>query len=200
MGRRIEISPNLVYWSVVVALCACSVFFVINVELRRQAWSSDKDLVLKSGEAVEILKVIDGDEVSVKHSSGTFVIRLLGIKGFNPKANEPGLSGLGAQAAQALERILSSSTPKSVQFTTFKKDRSGRVLGYLHVGESDAGELLIQDGFVVAYTRYPFKRENSYLAAELEAQTRKKGLWANEKATSRAHGWKGSWEAQREDK
>ncbi|MCP4503508.1 MAG: thermonuclease family protein [Deltaproteobacteria bacterium] len=199
MGRRIEISPNLAYWTVVVLLCVCSVFFAVNVELRRQKWSLDINLVIESGGKVEVLKVIDGDEVSVKHSSGTFVVRLLGIKGFNPKANEPGLSGLGAQAAQAMTRVLSSSKEKSVHFETFKKDRAGRLLAYIQVGKADLGKLLVRDGFVVAYTRYPFGKENAYLAAELEAQTRKKGLWANEKAVSRVQGWKGSWEAQRHD-
>ena len=199
ISRGIDVSPNVVYWTVVLALLACSLFFVVDVQLRKKSWQSDKQLQVKSGEAVEILKVIDGDEVSVKHQHGTFVVRLLGVKSFNPSANEPGLSGLGAQTVQALERILDTKKPITVHFKEFKQDKAKRLLAYIHVGDVDVGERLVKGGFSVAYTRYPFSRENAYLAAELEAQREAKGLWANEKAVSRVHGWKGSWDAQRQD-
>lgn len=200
--QRWDISPNQAFWGVVALLLCCSVYFVVNVELRRSQWQGKKsDPQIASGTQVTVTKIIDGDEVSVKAGTNAFVVRLLGIKAFN--SAEPGLSGLGPAAMGAMEQILGglgeTKTKVIIEYDEYKRDRAGRVLAYLRANDRDVGEQLVQGGYVVAYTRYPFSREDRYLGAEQQAISRRLGLWANEKAVSRVSGWKGSWEATRQE-
>ena len=87
----------------------------------------------------------------------------------------------------------------TIRFDEFKQDRTGRVLAYLEINDKDIGQELVREGLVVVYTRYPFSRMTQYEGAEVEAQSRRAGLWANEKAVARVNGWKGSWEAKLQD-
>lgn len=195
--RRLELSSNHVYWTFVAALAACTVFFVANVELRRAELRANRAVDIDSGTAVRLVRVLDADEVSVRSEDGeTFVVRLLGVKGFSSSANEPGVSGLGEQAVSALERALTSAQVHVV-FDDFLLDRSGRVLAYLEAEGQDVGQLLVEHGHLVAYSRYPFSREARYQAAEAEARSERRGLWGNHKAVERVHGWQASWHAAR---
>ncbi len=183
---------------VVFALTACTMFFIGNVQWRRAQLGAQAEVEIASGFVVHVVRVIDADEVAVRGTEGgTFVVRLLGIKGFPPTANEPGLSGLGKAAVTSLE-LATEGKPIVVTFDEFKTDRSGRVLAYLEADGRDLGELMVQRGHVAAYTLFPFSREELYLGAEAEARTRKAGLWANEKAVARVLGWQDSWKVARE--
>lgn len=200
MKTRFDISPNQAYWLVVVLLLAATTVFVANVQSRRSAWKpSKKEIVVASGEEVKVVTIVDADEVTVKQENGTtFVVRILGIKGFDPSSNEPQMSGFGQASLDGLKRMAEGRMVK-IQFQKFKQDRVGRVLAYIAIGDKDIGLELVRQGHVVVYTRYPFDRMDAYLGVEAEAQSRRAGLWANEKATARVMGWKGSWEAQRQD-
>lgn len=199
MARRtFEFSSNHVYWLVVFALTACTVFFASNVQQRRKELRSDRSVQIESGATVELVRIIDGDEVSVRgEGGGTFVVRLLGVKGFSTAVNEPGLSGLGQIAVQAMEGIVEDKEIHVV-FDELKFDRSGRLLAYLEAEDHDVGEQMIRLGHLVAYIRYPFSREELYLGAQAEAKTSKKGLWGNYKAVSRVQGWQDTWRNSRQ--
>ncbi len=200
MSRRdLQFSPTHAYWAVVIALAVCTLFFVGNVQWRRGQLRTEEVVQIDSGTEVEVVRVIDSDEISVKPAEGgTFVVRMLGVKGF-PTAtnNEPGLSGLGAGAVQALEQAVRDQTVVVV-FDEFKTDRTGRLLAYLEIEGKDVGEMLVRRGYVVTYTAHEFSREEIYLRAEREARGRKAGLWFNGKAVSRVQGWKDSWRSARE--
>jgi endonuclease YncB( thermonuclease family) len=58
---------------------------------------------------------------------------------------------------------------------------------------------MVKQGFVLVFNRYTFERQKDYFAAELEAKTRSRGLWANRKAVVRATALKATWDAQRGD-
>ncbi|MCA9654614.1 MAG: thermonuclease family protein [Myxococcales bacterium] len=199
MARRsLEVSSNHVYWLVVVALTVCTLFFVGSVQERRGQLRTDRSVKIDSGTVVTLVRVIDADEVSVRpEGGGTFVVRLLGVKGFSTTVNEPGLSGLGQNAASHLERLLVDK-PVSVVFDELATDRSGRVLAYLEVEDQDVGEQMVRVGQLVTYTRFAFSREERYLSAEAEARTHRTGLWGNYKAVSRVQGWQDTWKAARE--
>jgi endonuclease YncB( thermonuclease family) len=196
--RRFELSSNHVYWTFVAALAASTVFFVSHVELRRAELRTDRSVEIDSGTVVQLVRVLDADEVSVRDEDGeTFVVRLLGVKGFSSTASEPGVSGLGEQAVTALERALTSAQVHVV-FDDFLLDRSGRVLAYLEADGQDVGQLLVEHGHLVTYTRYPFSREARYQAAEAEARSERRGLWGNLKAVERVQGWQATWHAARQ--
>lgn len=197
MARRFEISSNHVYWLVVLALTACTLFFVGNVQRRRGELRTDHSVQIDSGTVVQVVRVIDADELSVRpEGGGTFVVRLLGVKGFSTTVNEPGLSGLGGNAVTNLQRLIADKEVRVV-FDELATDRSGRVLAYLEAEEQDVGEQMIRAGHLVTYTRYPFSREELYLGAEAEARTQRTGLWGNYKAVSRVQGWQDTWKTAR---
>jgi len=197
VSRRFEISSNLVYWTVVTALAGCTLFFVGNVQQRRGELRTDDAVAIDTGTLVTPVRVIDADEVSVRGpEGGTFVVRLLGVKGFATTINEPGLSGLGQAAVAEIEKTIEGK-PLQVVFDELKLDAAGRVLAYLHAGDMDVGEHLVTSGRLVAYTRYPFSREDDYEDAEAEAREDKRGLWGNYKAVSRVQGWKDTWKTAR---
>lgn len=198
MPRRFELSSNHVYWVVVTALAVCTLFFVTNVQQRRAELRSDHSVQIDSGTVVEVVRVIDADELSVRpKDGGTFVVRLIGVKGFSTTVNEPGLSGLGQNAVTHLQRIVDDKEVRVV-FDELATDRSGRVLAFLEVEQQDVGEQMIRGGHLVTFTRYPFSREELYLGAEAEARTHRTGLWGNYKAVSRVQGWQDTWKAARE--
>lgn len=195
--RAFELSSNHAYWAFVAVLATSTLYFVASVEQRRAALRASHVVEVDSGSEVELVRVMDADEVSVRTPDGeAFVVRLLGIKGFSTTANEPGVSGLGQEAMVALERALSDKQILLV-YDQFHLDSSGRVLAYLEVEAQDVGRLLVERGHVVTYTRYPFSREGAYQGAEAEARSERLGLWGNEKAVERVQGWQAAWQAAR---
>lgn len=197
MARRFEISSNHVYWVVVIALGACTWFFASNVQQRRGELRSDRSLKIDSGTAVKLVRVIDADEVSVRDPEGsTFVVRLLGIKGFSTTINEPGISGLGQAAVAEIDKTIQDKE-LNVVFDELAFDPSGRVLAYLEAEGKDVGEQLVRAGRVVVYSRFAFSREATYEGAEAEARGHKTGLWGNYKAVSRVQGWQDTWKTAR---
>ena len=182
------------------ALCALSIYFAIKVEQRRRTWRQHKgEIDIKSGAAVTLRGVLDGDELSVRHEKRVFVVRLLGVRAFSPTINEPGIAHLGAQAAEALRATLREKK-LTLHFKEKKRDKHKRLLAYLHADGKDVGFELVRRGLVLVYRRFAFAREPKYLAAELEVQRDKRGLWRSAKATMRATALEAAWQAQREEK
>lgn len=198
MSRRaFDPSSNSVYWVFVAILAVSTVYFVASVEQRRAALRSSGAVDVESGTEVRLSRVMDADEVSVHTVDGeAFVVRMLGIKGFSTTASEPGVSGLGQEAMTSLERALANEQIVLV-YDELKLDSSGRVLAYLEVEGRDVGQLLVERGHVVTYTRYPFSREGAYQGAEAEARSERLGLWGNDKAVERVQGWQATWQAAR---
>lgn len=196
--RGLGISPTAAFWLVVLLLFGSSAYFTFQVEARRATWKAKKSTAkLANGEKVQLVTVVDGDEVSVKRGDDVFVIRLLGIKSFDAKVSEPGISEYGAACHAALEGILKRATSISVEFENFTKDRHNRVLAYLRVNERDAGHYLVSQGHSLVLLSYPFSREDKYRAAQQVARTRGRGLWSSPKARERADALEKKWQAKR---
>ena len=128
------------------ALCALSIYFAIKVEQRRRTWRQHKgEIDIKSGAAVTLRGVLDGDELSVRHEKRVFVVRLLGVRAFSPTINEPGIAHLGAQAAEALRATLREKK-LTLHFKEKKRDKHKRLLAYLHADGKDVGFELVRRG------------------------------------------------------
>jgi micrococcal nuclease len=193
--RFFSITPERVYWVVILLLLGAATFFTFQVESRRLKVRR-KIVPIGSGQKVQALKAIDGDEVVVLVNGTPQVIRLLGIKAFAPTANEDGIKSLGAAARRRLEQLI-KNRELVVEYKKEKRDRHGRLLAYLRAGKTDLGLDLIERGLVMVYTRYPFSRKVAYLTAEGRASAKSVGLWGNAKATMRVQALKAVWEAER---
>lgn len=185
------------YWLLIVALLSSATFFAVTVEGRRRQWRPSDGLVVESGTEVVALDVIDGDELAVRAGTEVFVVRLLGIKAFDAKANDPVVSGLGLEAEQGLRAATLGKL--RVVYDEYKQDRAKRVLAYLESDDGDVGQRLVSEGKALVFLRYPFSREAPYLAAESKARSRAEGLWGNPKAAMRAMALGAAWKAQRDD-
>lgn len=190
-----DISPTAAFWVVVLALLGFSALFTISVEMRRAALKTKRSekLELKSGEPLKFVKVIDGDEVSMKRGEDVFIVRLLGVKCFDAKVVEPGISEFGAACESAVRRALSGDRKILLEYDKFLRDRAGRVLGYLRVDGRDVGELILEQGHGLVYTKYPFARLTAYMAAQDQANSRAVGLWSSTKARERGLALQAEW-------
>ena len=158
---------------------------------------------LENHEVVTLHRVLDGDEVSLQRKDGkTFVLRLLGVKCFDPLVAEPGIGAAGAACMNALERMLTNDqgAQLSVVFEKdgLKHDNRDRVLASLFVGEKDVGKSLVHDGRAMVFTQFKFDNERAYLAEQVAARLAGRGLWANTLATERADALSGQWQSKRE--
>ncbi len=125
-------------------------------------------------QTVRVIRVVDGDTVVVSTAESlNLKVRLQGIDA--PECGMP----FGPQAQRFLEQLVLGRT---VQMTTTGRDRYGRTVATLAMGEHDVGFALLQAGFAWHDSRYDRHRTAnilpSYGEAQRHAELRKEGLWA----------------------
>lgn len=189
------LSPTRAFWLVVFVLLGASVYFTVSVELQRRSWS-DHAGTLEPGASVELVEIIDGDELSVRAESGAFIVRLLGIKCFDAKMNDPTVARHGAQCVQTLTELVSKKA-LTVEFDASAIDERGRTLTYLSAAGIDVGLSLVEQGLAAVYTEFAFSREAEYTRAEREAQRRRRGMWRDPRARKRLDALKAEWARRR---
>ena len=173
-----------VFWGLIVALLAASLFFGLNAESRRRAVQRSQASV-ETGEIVQLGRVVDGDSVVVKNAAGENVsIRLLGVKAFSADGKDD-TAAFGNLAVQKLQDLLEDK-PIRVLLHSTPKDRHGRMIAELFVDDNNVGVEMIRAGVALAYTVYPFASLTIYLEEQEAARASKKGLWRNESVASRA--------------
>ena len=73
------------------------------------------------------------------------------------------------------------------------KDRHGRTLATLFVGDEDLGLSLIRRGLALAYTVYPVPTMQLYLDAQEDAEAAERGLWSDTDVAARARQMSKEW-------
>ncbi len=113
-------------------------------------------------------KVIDGDSVVLRSLEGgpKLEVRLHGIDA--PEYNQPS----GSAAERGLAKKLRGET---IRLTALEKDRYGRTIGILYVGEECVNLWLLQQGLAWHYKRHDDRAE--WARAEQEARQNRRGLW-----------------------
>ena len=117
----------------------------------------------------KVVSVADGDTVTVLDAEKVqHKIRLSGID-----APEKGQ----AFGAKSKERLSEKIGEKEVVVKWKQKDRYGRVLGEIYLGDRHINLEMVQDGLAWHYKQYSKSKELAQ--AEDEARKAKKGLWAD---------------------
>ena len=173
-------------------LLLLSVYFVVDVELRRRATLRRVSDQFQTGDVVTVVKAIDGDEVQVRHADGqTTVVRILGIKSFSSTLSDVSISQYGQICYDYLKRR-SAGKEARIEVGDTPIDAEGRLLAYLYLRD-DAGEHtvdlgleLVAKGYTLVYTRYPFTRMSEYLRVQEQARLAAEGLWSSEKLDAKA--------------
>lgn len=114
-----------------------------------------------------VIRVKDGDTLVVRSGNTEQTIRLAEIDA--PEKGQPG--GLAARVFLEAQTI-----GKTVTVDSQGTDRYGRVIGHVAVGKVNVSERMVQMGHAWRYDAYSKSARLKEL--QLEAQTKKRGLWA----------------------
>ncbi|MBR7146055.1 MAG: thermonuclease family protein [Lentisphaeria bacterium] len=177
------ISAFVFYWDAVVGVAevykqGCTSFFVV-FPLTPKETATVKKLILLSLLVLSIstfsaeitgkvIGVTDGDTVTVSDDmdQGKFRIRLDKIDAPEKK------QAFGNKSKQYLSGLIFGKKV-SVRFKAV--DRYGRILGVIYLDGTEINLLMVQNGYAWHYSY--FDQTQSYIEAEKQAKSEKKGLW-----------------------
>ena len=123
-------------------------------------------------------------------------VRLLGIDApeKSTSARDEKFTALGASRPQlrtlhkrGLEWCIRTVKGQTVtlSFDRTRRDRHGRLLAYVHLADGRLlNRLLLEEGLVIVYRRFPFRLKQEFLAVEAEARKRETGLWQSSPAAT----------------
>lgn len=117
----------------------------------------------------KVIRVLDGDTIEVLQERQPVRVRLLNIDA--PEKKQP----FGRWSTNQLKALLAG---QSVTVSYTQTDRYGRVLGRVVTANgTEANRQQVLKGAAWVYDRY--NTDNSLPALQREAQTQKRGLWAD---------------------
>ncbi len=129
--------------------------------------------VARSAEGI-CIRVIDGDTLELQ---GGERVRLIGVN--TPESVDPRrpIERFGKEAADFTRRMVEGKTVR-IEYDDELKDQYGRTLAYVFLPD---GTLLnaeiIRQGYGFAYTRFPYRYQQEFVALEREAREQRRGLW-----------------------
>lgn len=128
-----------------------------------------------------VIKVIDGDTLSIDLGGENTTLRLIGID--TPETVDPRrvVECFGKEASEKAKELLSGKRVRIEQdLTQGELDKYGRLLAYVYLEDGTFfNEHMIKEGYAYEYTyNTPYKYQQEFKEAERQAQAQEKGLWA----------------------
>lgn len=119
----------------------------------------------------KVLKVTDGDTVTVSHQDKKIVTRLACVDA--PEKNAP----MGKEASDRLKELLPIGT--SVKLNIVDSDRYGRSVAEIYKRRTFINLTMVREGKALVYRKYlnNCAKPESLLKAEKQAQKQKLGFW-----------------------
>ena len=124
-------------------------------------------------EIPQVVSVGDGDTLRVRQGGKTITVRLGCID-----APESTQAPWGQQSANRLKQLLPSG--QAVQVREIERDRYGRTVAELYLGNQSVNLMMVSEGQAVVYRDYLSgcaNTQSQYLAAEALAKTQRLGFW-----------------------
>lgn len=121
-----------------------------------------------------VVRVIDGDTIELSNGEK---VRYIGIN--TPELHHPqkGVEYFAREAYEANRRMVEGKRVR-LEFDVQKRDRYGRLLAYVYVGDIMVNEWLVANGYAQAATYPPnVKYADRFVKLEAEARRLKIGLW-----------------------
>jgi micrococcal nuclease len=133
-------------------------------------------------EYYSVVKVIDGDTLTIDMHGSLETLRLIGIN--TPETVDPRrpVECFGKEAsAKAKATLLSARVHVEADASQDVRDKYGRMLVYVFLPDgTNFNKLMIADGYAYEYTyRLPYKYQAEFKEAERTARESSKGLWAD---------------------
>lgn len=128
----------------------------------------------------DVVKVIDGDTITIKIDGKNETVRLIGID--TPETSDPrtGVQCFGKEATAKLKSVIGKRVSIEKDVGEGERDKYGRLLAYIYNEEGTLlNKYLVAQGYAYEYTYDdPYKYQKEFKAAEVDAKTHKRGLWA----------------------
>ncbi len=130
-------------------------------------------LFLKEGPFF-IKNVIDGDTIQLGDGRK---VRLVGVDA--PEVHHPVIPAqrFGWESTVFLKKMAEGHKCFLEYEPHNKLDKYGRILAYVFIGNKLINAEMIRWGYAYAYTRFPFRRRDEFIALEQGARNRQYGLW-----------------------
>lgn len=143
----------------------------------RRYWPADDGPTLPpSAETGQVERVIDGD--TLKLTDGR-TVRVIGVD--TPETVRPNcpVEPWGPEASAFTKRMVEDK-PIRLELDGARRDRYGRTLAHVWVGDALLAEALLRAGLARAETQYSYSpmRKVQFEAAESEARRAGRGIWS----------------------
>lgn len=152
---------------------------------------------------VDVLRVVDGDTIEVMFQGKKEDIRFIGVD--TPETVHPSkpVQPYGPEAS-AFTKAQLTGKQVGLEFDVEQRDKYGRLLAYVWLGDQMFNRTLVQEGYAQVATFPPnVKHVDEFTALQKEARAAKRGLWGlgaatqpDAKATTAASGGTGAPPAQ----
>jgi len=122
----------------------------------------------------KVVNVVDGDTFKIESGE---TVRMIGID--TPETVHPSKPAqcYGKEASSKTQDLLEGKEIK-LEKDVSEKDKYGRLLRYVYVGEIFVNEYLVKEGFAVSSSYPPdIKYQDKFVEAQRKAREENKGLW-----------------------
>ena len=126
---------------------------------------------------VVVVRVVDGDTIHVRLGDRVEKVRYIGVN--TPEIHHPtkGREPGGDEALRVNEELVSGKRVR-LELDVQSRDRYGRLLAYVWVGDVMVNAELVRRGFAQVMTVPPnVRHQGLFLRLEREARTVGRGLW-----------------------
>jgi micrococcal nuclease len=128
-------------------------------------------------QTARVVAIIDGDTINVDLQGQRERVCDIGINTPETKHPTRGIEPYGPEAAEANTRLVAGQTVR-LELDVEGRDRYGRLLAYVSVGEVMVNAELIRQGYAQVATFPPnVKYQELFLRLQREAREAKRGLW-----------------------
>ncbi len=121
-----------------------------------------------------VTRVLDGDTIALDNGE---TVRLIGVDAPETHHPEIPVQRFGEEATEFMKRLAEGFECTLEYEPDNLRDKYGRLLAYVFVGDRLVNAEIIRRGYAYAYTRFPFRRQAEFVALEREARERQYGLW-----------------------
>lgn len=129
-----------------------------------------------SAELFRVSRVVDGD--TIKLSTGE-TVRYIGIDTPETKHPKKPIECFGKEAAEKNSELVLDKRV-TLKKDISEKDKYGRLLRYVYIGNIFVNEYLVKNGFAYASSYPPdISNQDIFVRAQEEAQKNHRGLWGN---------------------
>jgi len=152
-----------------------------NFSQQEQTATTTADVTLPP-DHYHVTKVVDGDTIAIDMHGERATVRFIGID--TPETVHPTkpVECFGIEASNKAKELLTNAVVwLKTDSTQGEQDKYGRLLAYVFLEDgTNVNEYMIRNGYAYEYTYgKAYEYQTLFKEAQLEAQTEKRGLWAD---------------------